>query len=98
VCASAALWWRGRHFLSARSILPRSSLRDQLAQVNQSSWIITSVALTTAETVSPFFRLGRQHCGRDNALNDMVPDPNNHMSHDIAELNLFNLSAQFVSS
>jgi len=27
-----------------------------------------------------------------------VPDPNGDMSHDIAELNLFNLSAQFVSS
>jgi hypothetical protein len=75
-----------------------SIITARSAQINQSFWIITSVALTTAETVSPFFRLGRQHCGRDNALNDMVPDPNNHMSHDIAELNLFNLSAQFVSS
>jgi hypothetical protein len=35
---------------------------------------------------------------RDDALNKTVPDPNDNVSHDIAELNLFNFSAQFVSS
>jgi hypothetical protein len=34
---------------------------------------------------------------RDDALNEILPDPNDNMSHDIAELNLFNCSAQFVS-
>ncbi len=35
---------------------------------------------------------------RDDAFNETVPDPNDNVSHDIAELNLFNCSAQFVSS
>ena len=34
----------------------------------------------------------------DNTLDKTVSDPNDNMSHDIAELNLLNLSAQFVSS
>jgi hypothetical protein len=34
---------------------------------------------------------------RDDALNEILPDPNDNISHDIAELNLFNCSAQFVS-
>jgi hypothetical protein len=34
----------------------------------------------------------------DDALNQIVPDPNDNMSHYVAELNFFNFSAQFVSS
>jgi hypothetical protein len=34
---------------------------------------------------------------RDDALNEILPDPNDNIGHDIAELNLFNCSAQFVS-
>jgi hypothetical protein len=35
---------------------------------------------------------------RNDALNEIVPDPNNNMGHDIAKLNLFYFPAQFVSS
>jgi hypothetical protein len=35
---------------------------------------------------------------RDDALNEIVPDPNDNRSHDIAELNFFDFSAEFVSS
>jgi hypothetical protein len=34
----------------------------------------------------------------DGALNEVVADPNDHMGHDIAQLNFFNFSTQFVSS
>jgi hypothetical protein len=34
----------------------------------------------------------------DDALNETVPDPNDNVSHDITELNVFDCSAQFVSS
>jgi len=34
---------------------------------------------------------------RDGALDQVVADPNDHMRHDIAELNFFDFSTQFVS-
>jgi hypothetical protein len=33
----------------------------------------------------------------DGALNEIVPDPNHHMRHDIAQLNFFDFPTQFVS-
>jgi hypothetical protein len=33
----------------------------------------------------------------DGALNEVVADPNHDMGHDIAELNFFDFSTQFVS-
>jgi len=33
----------------------------------------------------------------DGALDEIVPDPNDHMGHDIAQLNFFDFSTQFVS-
>jgi hypothetical protein len=33
----------------------------------------------------------------DGALNEVVTDSNNHMRHDIAQLNFFNFSTEFVS-
>jgi len=35
---------------------------------------------------------------RDNALDQVIADPDDNVSHDIAELKLFNFPAQFVSS
>jgi hypothetical protein len=33
----------------------------------------------------------------DGALNEVVPDPNHDMGHDVAQLNFFDFSTQFVS-
>jgi len=33
----------------------------------------------------------------DGALDEVVPDPNDHMGHDIAQLNFFDFTAQFIS-
>jgi hypothetical protein len=56
------------------------------------------VALTTAVTTSPFLSFNSSALRRVMTLNHVVRDTNNHMGHDIAELNLFDFSAQFVSS
>jgi len=34
---------------------------------------------------------------RDGALDEIISNPNDHMGHDIAELDFFNFSAKFVS-
>ena len=33
----------------------------------------------------------------DGTLNELVPDPNDHMGHDIAQLNFFDFPSEFVS-
>lgn len=63
----------------------------------QSFWIMTSVALTIAVTVSPFELEFVGAAASDGALNEVVPDPNHDMGHDVAQLKFFDFSTQFVS-
>jgi hypothetical protein len=57
---------------------------------------MTSVAFTTATTVSPFLSFNSS-APRDDAFNEVVPHVDDHMSHDVAQLDLFDRSTELVS-
>jgi hypothetical protein len=56
------------------------------------------VALTTANTVSPFLSFNSSALRRVMALsNEIVTHPDDHMGHDITQLDFFDSSPQLVS-
>ena len=63
----------------------------------QSFWIITSVALMLAVTVSPFLASIRRAPSRDRTFYEVVTDSHHDLSHHVPEYNFLNGSSEFCS-